>query len=93
MVGLERLAQVCAAVGVPVVSIGGISTANAGETIRSGCAGAAVVSALFAAPDVAQATALLLANVDAALLERQQASGGSSASLVVDAREGTGTKV
>ncbi|GIL58092.1 hypothetical protein Vafri_12939, partial [Volvox africanus] len=40
VIGLEGLAAVCeAAAPLPVVSIGGVSAANAADTIRAGCAG------------------------------------------------------
>jgi thiamine monophosphate synthase len=66
VIGLAGLAEVCGAVDVPVVSIGGVSAENAGSTIEAGCAGVAVVSALFAAQDVAAATRQLRARVEGA---------------------------
>lgn len=66
-VGLEGLAAVCAATELPVVAIGGISAANVGELAGSGACGAAVVSAIFAAPDPRAATTELRAAVDAML--------------------------
>jgi thiamine-phosphate pyrophosphorylase len=59
-IGLEGLADVCDAVSVPVVAIGGIDAANAAECIRAGAAGVAVVRA------AADARALRAA-IDAAL--------------------------
>jgi thiamine-phosphate diphosphorylase len=47
----ERLAQVKAAVGIPVVGIGGINAANVGEVMAAGADGIAVISAVSAAPD------------------------------------------
>jgi len=44
-IGLEELARICAAVSVPVVAIGGIDAANAGDCIRAGAAGVAVIRA------------------------------------------------
>ena len=35
-VGLEGLRRVCEAVSIPVVSIGGVTAENAGETMREG---------------------------------------------------------
>lgn len=55
-IGVEAIARIVAASPVPVVAIGGIKADNAAEVMRSGCAGVAVVSALFAAQDVAAAT-------------------------------------
>ena len=44
-IGLDGLAEICAAVSVPVVAIGGIDATNAGDCIRAGAAGVAVVRA------------------------------------------------
>ncbi|HEY4347627.1 MAG TPA: thiamine phosphate synthase [Gaiellaceae bacterium] len=43
--GLAELARICAAVSMPVVAIGGITTSNARDCIRAGAAGVAVVRA------------------------------------------------
>jgi thiamine-phosphate pyrophosphorylase len=43
--GLAELARICAAVPIPVVAIGGIDASNAGECIRAGAAGVAVIRA------------------------------------------------
>jgi len=47
--GVEALAEVSSAVGVPVVAIGGINVENIGEVRRAGAAAAAVISALASA--------------------------------------------
>jgi len=39
-------------IALPVVAIGGITTDNAGDLIRAGASAVAVISALFAAPDI-----------------------------------------
>ncbi len=44
-IGLGGLAEICGAVSVPVVAIGGIDATNAGDCIRAGAAGVAVVRA------------------------------------------------
>ena len=44
-IGLEGLREICAAVGAPVVAIGGIDASNAGACIRAGAAGVAVIRA------------------------------------------------
>ncbi|HEY2939479.1 MAG TPA: thiamine phosphate synthase, partial [Gaiellaceae bacterium] len=44
-IGLEGLAEICSAVSVPVVAIGGIDAANAADCIRAGAAGVAVIRA------------------------------------------------
>jgi thiamine-phosphate pyrophosphorylase len=43
--GLEGLREICEAVDVPVVAIGGIDASNAGACIRAGAAGVAVIRA------------------------------------------------
>ena len=45
----DTLREICAAVDIPVVAIGGINTENLLELSGSGIAGVAVVSAIFAA--------------------------------------------
>ncbi|HEX8692340.1 MAG TPA: thiamine phosphate synthase [Longimicrobium sp.] len=59
-VGVGRIAGVAAAVGIPVVGIGGIDAANAAEVVRAGAAGVAVISAVMRAPDPEAATRALL---------------------------------
>lgn len=44
-IGLQQLAEICAAVDVPVVAIGGIDATNAAACIHAGAAGVAVVRA------------------------------------------------
>jgi thiamine-phosphate pyrophosphorylase len=44
-IGLDELARICAAVTVPVVAIGGVDADNAGDCIRAGTAGVAVIRA------------------------------------------------
>lgn len=43
--GLDALREICAAVDKPVVAIGGIDAQNAGDCIRAGAAGVAVIRA------------------------------------------------
>jgi len=43
--GLDELARICRAVRVPVIAIGGIDASNAGDCIRCGAAGVAVIRA------------------------------------------------
>jgi thiamine-phosphate pyrophosphorylase len=57
--GLDGLGEVCASVSLPVVAIGGIDATNAGECIRAGAAGVAVIRA-------ARDAAALLRALDAA---------------------------
>lgn len=53
----ETLRAITAAVSIPVVAIGGISAANLPQLAEAGLAGAAVVSAIFAQPDIREAAA------------------------------------
>jgi thiamine-phosphate pyrophosphorylase len=59
-IGLEGLREICTAVSVPVVAIGGIDAGNAADCIRAGAAGVAVIRA-------AKDAAALRAAIDAAL--------------------------
>ena len=52
MSALETLSSICRAVSIPVVAIGGIKKENLPELAGTGIAGVAVVSAIFAAPDI-----------------------------------------
>jgi len=58
-VSYEMLQSICHAVNIPVVAIGGIGEHNILTLADSGIAGVAVISAIFAAPDIRQATAEL----------------------------------
>ena len=57
--GIDGLREICAAVPVPVVAIGGINKGNAGDMMRAGASGIAVVSAIVGAEDVAAAARAL----------------------------------
>lgn len=65
--GVEGLAAICAAVDIPVVAIGGLNERTVASLADTGAAGAAVVSAIFAASDIARATRRLRLSVDEAL--------------------------
>lgn len=65
LVGVAGLADICASSSLPVVAIGGITAENAGGLADTGASGVAVVSAIFASSDPAQATRELKASVDA----------------------------
>ncbi len=56
---VETLREICAAVRIPVVAIGGVSAGNLPLLAGSGIAGVAVISAIFAAPDARAAAAEL----------------------------------
>ena len=59
-VSFETLKEICQAVSIPVVAIGGITKDNLMELKGSGIAGVAVVSAIFAQKDIEAATKELL---------------------------------
>jgi thiamine-phosphate pyrophosphorylase len=50
--GLEAVRELKAAVGIPLVAIGGITTENAAAVLAAGADGLAVVSALMSSPDL-----------------------------------------
>lgn len=52
----ETLSAICQAVSIPVIAIGGITRDNVTELKGSGIVGIAVISAIFAQPDLAAAT-------------------------------------
>lgn len=58
-VSLDTLRAICAAVQIPVVAIGGINAENMIALQGTGIVGVAVISAIFAKPDVRQAAAQL----------------------------------
>ena len=55
VVGVERLARVCAFATKPVVAIGGIDLGTVAEVARAGAAAAAIIRAVNGATDVAAA--------------------------------------
>ena len=55
----DELVRICAAVEIPVVGIGGLNAHTLDVLAGTGVAGAAVVSAIFAADDIPAATAEL----------------------------------
>ena len=52
----ETVKQICQAVNIPVIAIGGISRENVMELQGTGICGIAVVSAIFAAENITEAT-------------------------------------
>lgn len=54
-VSLDTLKDICKAVNIPVIAIGGISEENVHELSGSGICGVAVISAIFAKEDVRSA--------------------------------------
>ena len=66
-VSYDTLREICAAVSIPVIAIGGITKDNVARLSGSGIVGVAVVSAIFAQPDIPAATRALKAAVRTAL--------------------------
>ena len=62
--GVLRAAR--AEIAIPIFAIGGVAAANAPEVLAAGADGVAVISAILAAPDPAEATRALLAVVGGA---------------------------
>lgn len=63
VIGVGRLTEVVAAVSIPCVGIGGVTTENADAVSRAGAAGVAVISAVMASDDPALAVRRLLAGL------------------------------
>ena len=55
-VSLDTLKEICRAVNIPVVAIGGIGIDNVSKLKNSGISGIAVISAIFASDDIELAT-------------------------------------
>ena len=60
---IEKLREICAAVSIPVVAIGGITQENVTTLRETGIAGVAVVSAVFQQEDIEKATRTLFETV------------------------------
>ena len=58
-IGVSELHRICAAVNIPIVAIGGITSSNLRRIIESGAAGAAVISAVTHQYDMKSATEVL----------------------------------
>ena len=61
VVGLERLARVCAASPIPVVAIGGITLDTVAAVAAAGASAAAIIRAVNSAPDIATAARAVVA--------------------------------
>lgn len=55
-IGVERVREICDAVDLPLVAIGGITPENAPSAVAAGAEGVAVISAITGADDPAAAT-------------------------------------
>lgn len=58
-VSIQTLGEICHAVSIPVVAIGGIGQHNVMQLAGSGICGIAVVSAIYAQPDIKNAASTL----------------------------------
>lgn len=58
-VSIQTLGEICRAVNIPVVAIGGIGQHNVMQLAGSGICGIAVVSAIYAQPDIQNAASTL----------------------------------
>ena len=58
-VSIQTLGEICRAVSIPVVAIGGIGQHNVMQLAGSGICGIAVVSAIYAQPDIQNAAGTL----------------------------------
>jgi thiamine-phosphate pyrophosphorylase len=67
-VSYETLQQICKAVSIPVIAIGGIGVQNIAQLKGSGIVGVAVVSAIFAQENIQKATEALVETVHTELL-------------------------
>ena len=68
-VSRETLKEICRAVDIPVIAIGGISRENVMELRGSGICGIAVISAIFAQKDIESASRELKARTEEMLKE------------------------
>lgn len=64
--GLDRLRRMCKIADCPVIAIGGITVQTAGDVIRAGAHGIAVISAVCAHPEPTVATQALLNEIHGA---------------------------
>ena len=55
--GLDSLSRACAAVGIPIFAVGGVTVENAPACIAAGAHGVAVIGSIMDAPNVAAAVA------------------------------------
>ncbi len=77
--GLDFLREVCAAVAIPVLAIGGVTPENLGACIEAGAAGVAVLSPIMRAADPKAAAQKYRAALDTAW--EKQTHPGTSADL------------
>ncbi len=66
-VSYDTLRDICNAVSIPVIAIGGITAANVAKLSGSGICGVAVISAIYCADDIAKAARTMRATVEEAV--------------------------
>lgn len=66
-VSYDTLRDICNAVSIPVIAIGGITAANVAKLSGSGICGVAVISAIYCADDIAKAARIMRAAVEEAV--------------------------
>lgn len=71
--GIDELGRVAVAVDIPVVALGGIDAANAGDCMAAGAAGVAVLGGVMAAANPRAAVAELLGAIKCARTARSPA--------------------
>ena len=69
-IGSDGVRAVYAAVRIPVIAIGGITAANAGDLIAAGASGVAVIGAIFDDDEPRASAAALRAAIDAAVASK-----------------------
>ncbi len=77
----DTLQAICEAVDIPVIAIGGISKDNVSQLAGRGLAGIAVISAIFAQPDIEAAAADLKVRTAAMVAGTQQDGPGAEAEI------------
>jgi thiamine-phosphate pyrophosphorylase len=66
LLGIDGLREICVAVEVPVIAIGGITAENAADALRAGAKGVAVIGAITDADEPREAASALRRALDAA---------------------------
>lgn len=64
--GIDALKAIRKEITVPVIAVGGINRANAGEAVRAGADGVAVISGILSAPDIASASGDMISLINKA---------------------------
>ena len=61
---MDTVREICSAVSIPVIAIGGVNEGNVTLLKGTGICGVAIISALFAAGDITEAAEGLAEKVD-----------------------------